>query len=222
MNGRPRGDSSDWRKQSSRRGEDRYRELQELVNQYEAGTITDREFRRRKRRILRGPLPDADRVELLVVTYLNEADADSALTHLRKLQRKGVLLIIDSTAVVRTDGGEIRMVEDSVGEIDGRPIVEGLADLFFVPMLAASKPGQPDMDSVVRDWQEYGFSDEMLTSIGNELKPGHSAVFAVIYNFQADRLTKELEGFATFSRLQLELGPLRLFIDAEDELPRNE
>jgi hypothetical protein len=37
-----------------------------------------------------------------------------------------------------------------------------------------------------------------------------------------NRLTKELEGFASFSRLQLDLGPLRFLVDAEDELAENE
>lgn len=219
MNGQPPGDSPDSRGRSPQSGDDRYRELQDLVDRYEAGGLTDREFRKRKRRILRGPLPEAERVELLVATYQTESEADAALIELRKLQQGGVLLIIDSTLVVRTAAGDIRTVEGSAGEPAGISIAEGLADLIFSPMFDTSGTSQEAVDLALREWIEGGFSREVLTSVGARLKPGESAVLAVVYNLREDHIAKELEGFSSFSRHHLSQATFRVLTASDVETP---
>ncbi len=216
MEDRPRSKSTcEPSERQTGRSTERYRDLQALADLYESGRISDREFRRRKRRLLLGPTPDSDHLEMIVATYSNEDEANAALTRLRRLQRDRVILIIDGTAVARNPSGRIRASEHDMNAIGDESVIDRLAEIVRAPVFKVLRSDSEALDEALREWTDYGFSANDLASIGRQLKPGQSAVFAVVFNLKPDRIAEELEGFAAYSRHTL--GPSIIRLPSEDE-----
>lgn len=207
---RPPRDSTMKTNQQAKSGRDRYRELQEIADLYESGRISDREFRRRKRRVLRGPVPATDQLELIVASFWNESEAEASLCHLQNLQRDGNIVIVDATVVGRERTGGIRIQELRGSNLAKDAAVDGLAELLFAPLAGASHAEWSTLDGVFQQWFDVGFSETDLTAICDKLEPGQSAIFAIVYNLQADRIASEFEGFAAFSRHHLGRHAVRI------------
>ncbi len=183
-------------------GKQRYLELRELADLYEAGAISDLEFRRRKRQILRGPVPATDQLELILVSYGDDTAAEAALDRLRGLQRAGVIVIIDATLIACDAAGALRLSEDVRERARGRSLAEGLREL----VTTALPPGRVDsqvLGATLSRWAEIGFSAAELTDLGRQLEPGQTALVAVVFNLQADGIAQAIDGFAAFSRHHL-------------------
>ena len=125
---------------------------------------------------------DSDEAHLVAVAYGSEENANRALDAVRELAEEKELALKDAAVVVKTAGGRVELrqtrqpaVGDSIvgggtiglllGLVVGIPIAGALAGLGGGGGLAAF---------------DRGISDDRMRRFGDELEPGHAALFALV------------------------------------------
>src|SRR4051812_21310262 len=131
---------------------------------------------------------------MIVVGFTGTRRASEVLAELRKLEDKWVVDLEDAVAAYRTDDGRLR-IEQSVMATRGQGADWGvllgglLGALIAAPFTAA---GADD----ATDWKNrYGISDEFVEGVGRLIKPGSSAVFALIESGNPDLVIERFRGY---------------------------
>jgi uncharacterized membrane protein len=155
---------------------------------------------------------------LIVVGFHGKHRAAEVLGQLEQLTYAWSLNLKDGVAAYRTDDGRLR-IDQSVqattkegagyGAIIGSIIGALLAAPFTGGLSAAAVAttigfgavtagtiggaiGAGDADTFKR---EYGISDEFVKEVGGMIKPGDSAVFAVVRGGDAEEIAKNFRGY---------------------------
>jgi len=188
----------------------RYDELRVLANRHETGELSDIEYRQEKQRILHGrAAPTGELVEIIVARYSYEFNAEAALHELRKLQKDSTMQMINAAAVIKQLSGKVELMEvrelpTAAGARRGA-IIGGIAGLISPQSSLAASTIDSAIGSALCRWTDEGFNTTDLQLIGKKLKPGQSAILAVVQNQRADDITHRLGGFATLTRYTLSL-----------------
>ena len=139
-------------------------------------------------------------VELVVAAFNAEDKAAEVLKDMKRLDREGVIDIINAAVMVKREDGRVSIretedVSDKRGALLGA-IVGGLIGLLGGPpgavvgALAGAATG-----GVAAQQIDMGFSDETLRDLQESLRPGTSAIVALIRHEWVDRVIAELERF---------------------------
>lgn len=65
---------------------------------------------------------------------------------------------------------------------------------------------------------DQGMKNDELRAIGEELKPGHSAIVAIVEDTWIEQFTKALEGYDRLSRLSIDAEDAGVMIAAADSV----
>lgn len=135
-------------------------------------------------------------VELIVAAFQDERGADNAL---KKLQRakKQRLIGIQNAAVIRRDQNDRLHISETADWSGGKgaaagAIVGGAIGLIFPPAVLASGAVGAAVGGLAARLRDSGFRDEHLREIGAALKPGTSAIVAVVEHTWVADLEREL------------------------------
>lgn len=136
-------------------------------------------------------MSDHTPVELIVAAFTEENAADEALKQLKQAKREG-LIAIDNAAVIRRDEKNklhIKEVHDMGG---GKGAALGGALGLAVGLLAGpvglAVGAGALIGGIAAKYRDSGFSDKRLKEIGDALKPGTSAIVAVIEHVWVDEV----------------------------------
>jgi len=123
-------------------------------------------------------------VQLIVAAFQDEKTAGEALKQLKAAKREG-LIDIDNAAVLRKDEkGKLHIKETAdmgggkgavLGGVAGAAIGLIAGPLLVVPATVGALVG-----GLAAKLRDSGFSDERLKTLGDGLKPGSSAIVAVV------------------------------------------
>jgi uncharacterized membrane protein len=135
-------------------------------------------------------------VQLIVVAYKNEKAADEALKSLKQAAKKK-LIKIENAAVLRKDQkGKVHIKETAdmggkkgaaLGGVAGAAIGAIAGAALAAPLAVGALIG--GLTAKLRD---SGFSDERLKKLGESLKPGSSAIVAVVEHIWVDQVKAAL------------------------------
>ncbi|OGO28436.1 MAG: hypothetical protein A2Z16_09315 [Chloroflexi bacterium RBG_16_54_18] len=139
-------------------------------------------------------------VELIVAAFKDLHKADQALKSLMKLEREGVIRLLNA-AVLRKGGNglvsihETQDVHAGQGAIFGA-FVGGLIGLLGGPagVIVGAAAGAAT-GGVAADRIDMGFPDATLREIKQTLTPNSSVILALIEHERVDRVAAEMEEF---------------------------
>jgi uncharacterized membrane protein len=135
-------------------------------------------------------------IELVVAAFTDERGAARALDQL-KLAKKEKLIGIRDAAVITRDANNTLHIKET-GDMSGRKgvgvggIVGGAIGLLFPPAVLGTAAVGAAIGGLGARLHDAGFRDDELRDIGSSLKPGTSAIVAVIEHTWVDEVEREL------------------------------
>jgi uncharacterized membrane protein len=135
-------------------------------------------------------------VELIVAAFTDERGAARALEQL-KLAKKEKLIGIRDAAVITRDVNNTLHIKET-GDMSGRKgagvggIVGGAIGLLFPPAILGTAAVGAAIGGLGARLHDAGFRDDELRDIGSSLKPGTSAIVAVIEHTWVDEVERDL------------------------------
>ena len=155
---------------------------------------------------------------LIVVGFHGKHRASEVLGQLEQLTYDWSLQLKDGVAAYRTDDGRLRIdqsiqpttkegarygvfIGSMIGALLAAPFTGGLSAAAAATALGAGAAtagriggaiGYEDADTFKR---EYGISDDFVKEVGGMIKPGDSAVFAVVRGVNPEQMAEKFRGY---------------------------
>jgi len=135
-------------------------------------------------------------VELIVAAFQTEDGADNALKQLQAAKKER-LIAIQNAAVIRRDKNDKLHISETADWSGGKgaavgAVVGGAIGLIFPPSLLAAGAVGAAVGGLAARLRDSGFKDEHLKEVGAALKPGTSAIVAVVEHTWVADLEREL------------------------------
>lgn len=135
-------------------------------------------------------------VELIVAAFQDEQGADRALKTLQQAKKQR-LIGIQNAAVIRRDKNDKLHISETADWSGGKgaavgAIVGGAIGLIFPPSVLAAGAVGAAVGGLGARLRDSGFPDQHLKEIGAALKPGTSAIVAVVEHTWVADLESEL------------------------------
>ena len=137
-------------------------------------------------------------IELIVAAFGEESKAGEALESLRQLEKDETIALINAAVMVKDEKGKISIketqdVRGGKGALFGA-IAGGLIGLIGGPVgVIVGAAAGAATGGVAASKIDMGFPDDTLKEIQEVLKPGSSAILALIQHEWVDRVVEELE-----------------------------
>ena len=162
-------------------------------------------------------------VQVFIATFETEDEAGDTLRDLRAMDREGSIQLFDAAVVVRGADGKVRFEEtaDPSGKKWAKrgAIAGGLVGLIFPPSIIASAAIGAAGGGVWGKIRDKGFQDSDLSSLGDSLPPGSSAIIAVAEDHMIERLQRGIEGYQKIARHAVSAEAAALIVAEADEDP---
>jgi uncharacterized membrane protein len=135
-------------------------------------------------------------VELVVAAFTDEQGAERALEALKQAKKEKLIHIQDA-AVITCDTNNKVHIKETADMRGGKgagigALVGGAVGLIFPPAFLASAAVGAAVGGLGAKLHDAGFRDERLKELGASLKPGTSAIVAVIEHVWVDEIEQEL------------------------------
>lgn len=123
-------------------------------------------------------------VQLIVAAFTDENGASEALEELKEAKRERMIGIQAAAVLKKDQGGKLHIKETAdmgggkgaaLGGVAGAAIGLIAGPALVVPVAVGALVG-----GLAAKWRDSGFSDERLKKLGEGLKPGSSAIVAVV------------------------------------------
>lgn len=137
-------------------------------------------------------------VSLLVYAYNEYDKADKVLKALKELDKTGVIAVLNAAVLAMDKDGKVKLretedVDAKRGAIFGA-IAGGLVGLLGGPAGAiVGAAAGAAAGGVAAHKIDMGFSDEYLKDLQQSLKPGSSAIIALVEHEWVEKVVQELE-----------------------------
>lgn len=135
-------------------------------------------------------------VELVVAAFTDEQGAERALEQLKQAKKEKLIAIQDAAVITRDAKDKLHIRE--IGDMSGRKgagvgtLVGGAIGIIFPPSLLAGAAVGAAVGGLGAKLHDAGFPDGRLKEIGSALKPGTSAIVAVIEHKWVAEVEREL------------------------------
>jgi uncharacterized membrane protein len=156
--------------------------------------------------------------DLIVVAFQGKHRASEVLEQLQGLNDEWTIALDDAVAVYRTDDGKLRLdqsVEPTgkeggiwggllggmLGALIAAPFTAGVSVAVAAAAVGAGAlsfgaVGAAAGDDDATDWKNrYGVPDDFVKQVGGAIKPGSSAVFAVIRSMDPQAVAEKFRGY---------------------------
>jgi uncharacterized membrane protein len=136
-------------------------------------------------------------VQIIVAAFQDENGAEAALKELQAA-KKARYIQIDNAAVIRRDADNKVHIKDTRDMGGGKGaviggIVGGVIGVLFPPSILVSGAIGAAAGGLIAKFSDGGFPDSRLKEIGEALKPGSSAIVAVIEHVWVAEAEAELQ-----------------------------
>ncbi len=139
--------------------------------------------------------PDAP-VDVIIAAYNDEQGASTALKELEKAKKAGTISIKDAAVLKRDTDNKLRISESADKGFGRGALIGGVAGAA-VGVLAGpigwAALGGAAVGGLAAKLRDGGFRDERLREIGESVKPGNSALIAVVEEIWVKDAEKILE-----------------------------
>ncbi|HEU5438194.1 MAG TPA: DUF1269 domain-containing protein [Ktedonobacterales bacterium] len=135
-------------------------------------------------------------VELVVAAFVGEDGAGQALKDLKEAKKQGLVGIRDAAVIRRDEKNKLHITE--TGDMSGGKgaviggIVGAALGLIAPPTMLVTGAVGATIGGLAAKLRDSGFPDDRLREIGDALKPGTSALIAVIEHTWVAQIEQEL------------------------------
>lgn len=135
--------------------------------------------------------------KLIVVAFNDETTAFTLRDRLLELQKEHIVSLEDAAVVIRKQDGKVKVKQ--VTSLTGAGALGGafwgmlIGLLFLAPWLGMVVGAAAGALSGAAS--DIGVDDKFIKEVGNQIEPGHSAIFMLIKEATEDKLMKEFENF---------------------------
>ena len=135
--------------------------------------------------------------DLVVVAFDTEDGAGKMRDAMASMQKEHIVALEDAAVVIRRQDGKVKVKQAQslvgAGALGGAFWGMLIGLLFFMPWLglAAGALG----GAIGGHFTDIGVDDAFIKQVGNQIEPGHSALFLLIASSTPDKL---LEAFGQF------------------------
>jgi uncharacterized membrane protein len=143
--------------------------------------------------------------ELIAVAFDNEQEADRVLSELARLQREYLIDLEDAVIAVRPREGKVQLKQSismvgmgaASGGLSGAMWGTLIGLLFLNPIAGFALGGLVGAGAGALSGSliDYGMDDNFIRSLGENLKPGSSALFVLVRKVQPEKVLSELSRF---------------------------
>jgi len=186
-----------------------YTKLEQLVEQHELGEISDDQFAREKQRILRQSRhgrAQQHQLQIVIAVFDDEHETRLAFDALLQFQDDDHSYVIDASVLRRDAEGVVHLVQpldqSSSSRANQGALIGVLAELMFPPAVVGESAGA-SAGALIGYLTDRGFDDHDLRVLGSALRPGQSAIFAVVQTRRAAQLASSLHAASSFSSYPL-------------------
>ena len=152
--------------------------------------------------------------EIVVLGFKDMTTADEAAEELQRMQSEGLISLSDWARVIRKPDGKTD-VKQAVGTAGtgaaGGALWGMLFGLIFLIPIAGLAIGAAT-GALMGALSDYGIDDKFIKGLGNQIKPGTSALFLQVERATGDKVVDRL------NKYQPELLRTSLTQEAEDKL----
>lgn len=137
-------------------------------------------------------------IELIVAAFSDESKAAAVLKDLKKLEKDGVILLVNAAVMVKDEKGKVSIKETEdisggKGALFGA-IAGGLIGLLGGPVgVIIGAAAGAATGGVAASKIDMGFPNDTLKELDDSLTPGTSAILALIQHQWVDTVVSELE-----------------------------
>ena len=132
--------------------------------------------------------------DLIAISFDSKEKAQAALDRAAQMQKQHLLDLADAVIVTRDDQGKVRLQQSlnltAAGAASGG-MWGTLVGLLFLNPLVGLAIGAAS-GALAGSLQDYGINDRFMKDMGEELKPGTSALFVLVRQSTPDRVLPEL------------------------------
>ena len=132
--------------------------------------------------------------DLIAISFDSKEKAQQALERAREMQKQHLLDLADAVIVTRDDQGKVRLQQSlnltAAGAASGGMWGTLVGLLFLNPLIGLAVGAASG--ALAGSLQDYGINDKFMKDMGNELKPGTSALFVLVRKSTPDRVLPEL------------------------------
>jgi uncharacterized membrane protein len=139
-------------------------------------------------------------VELIVAAFKEEGKAAEVLKTLKQLEKDQVILLVNAAVMIKDEKGKVSFKEtQDIGAGKGAlfgAVAGGLVGLLGGPVgVIVGAAAGAATGGVAAKKIDMGFPDDSLKELQETLKPGSSAILALIQHEWVDRVVEEMEKF---------------------------
>lgn len=140
-------------------------------------------------------------VEVLIAAFKDENGAENALHELKDAKKEGLIGIKNAAVLWKDDSGKLHFKETAdmrggKGLVVGG-VIGGVVGLIFPPSILASAVVGAAVGGLSAKLRDSGFSDKRLREVGDGLRPGTSALIAVIEDVWVREVEEQVRQYAT-------------------------
>jgi uncharacterized membrane protein len=134
---------------------------------------------------------------LIVFTFDNETEAERMRDELAKMQKQQLISLEDAAVVIRRQDGKVKVKQAQslvgAGALGGSfwGLLIGL--LFWAPWLGLAIGAATG--AIAGGMSDIGVDDKFIKEVGEDIEPGHSALFLLVIESTPDKVMEGLMDF---------------------------
>src|SRR5215211_4498237 len=158
--------------------------------------------------------------ELLAASFSDQVSAKRCLDQLKRMEKDGVIDLVDAAVLVKQPDGKLKI--DELKELTPKKgrrrgaVIGGIFGAIFPPSILISAAVGAVAGGALGRFTDQGMKNDELKAIGEELKPGHSAIIAIVEDKWIEQFTRAIEGYERLSRLSIDAEDAGVLIAAAD------
>ena len=135
--------------------------------------------------------------DLIAIAYPETNRAEEVMNSLKRIQKEYLIDLTDAATVVRDQEGNVKLSQavnlTRAGAISGGFWGALIGVLFLNPLLGAAVGA--GAGALTGKLSDYGIDDKFMKSLGEQLKPGSSAIFALVRKASPEKVLDEISQF---------------------------
>lgn len=135
--------------------------------------------------------------ELVVFGLPTEDGAKQMEEAVKSLQKQQLINLADAAIVVRKPDGKVKVKQSvslvGAGALGGAFWGMLIGLLFFMPWLGLAVGAVTG--AIGGKLSDYGIDDDFIKEVGDQVEPGHSALFLMITDWTEDKALEQLSKF---------------------------
>jgi uncharacterized membrane protein len=128
--------------------------------------------------------------------FEDPAGPERMINTLQDLQRQGLITVLDAAVLHRKENGKVKVNQANslvgAGALGGAFWGMLIGMLFFMPWLGAAFGAASG--ALTGKFSDYGIDDDFIKEVGENIKPGDSALFLYTADAVKDKVAAAVEG----------------------------